>query len=154
MSALIGRLIACFFIGVLHAVGPLLFLIAAVSSIPKVEFAYNSVSSYGKILSLQPVYSRQFSKYVYKPVVRFTDNDGQTHFFVAISRAGLVALKPGDSVRVSYLKGHLETARIDTIGQIWMPQLILASIGVIFIAFSMRTLRGRNTSNRIPSRSP
>jgi hypothetical protein len=124
----------------LYAVGPLLLLIAIVSSIPKVEFVRNSVASDGTIIGLQSVYSRRFSKEVYKPVVRFTDSNGQTHLFLAVSRAGLVPLKPGDSVRVLYLKDHPETARVDSIAQLWMPQPILALIGAVFVAFSVRIL--------------
>lgn len=140
---MLARLIAYFFVGVFLAVGPLLLLIAIVSSIPKVEFLRNSVAADGKIIGLQRVYSRQFSKEVYKPVVRFTANDGRTHLIVADSRAGLVPLKPGDRVRVIYLKDHPETARIDSIAQLWMPQIILGSIGAIFAVISVRILMKR-----------
>jgi hypothetical protein len=150
MSTVIARLIAYFFVGVLHAVGPLLLLIAVVSSIPKVEFVRNSVVSHGTITALERIYSRQFSKEVYKPVVRFTDKNGQIRFFVAESRSGIVPLKPGDSVRVLYLKDRPETARIDTIAQLWMPQLILASIGAVFVVVSVRILIGRKNRNCVP----
>ena len=140
VPTVIARLIAYFFVGVLYAVGPLLLLIAIVSSIPKVEFVRNSVASHGTIIGIQSVYSRRFSKEVYKPVVRFTDSNGQTHLFLAVSRAGLVPLKPGDSVRVLYLKDHPETARVDSIAQLWMPQPILALIGAVFVTFSVRIL--------------
>jgi len=140
MSTVIARLIAYFFVGILCAVGPLLLLIAIVSSIPTLEFVRNSLVSHGTITSLQRSYSRQFSKEVYKPVVRFTDSNGQTRFFVADSRSGIATLKPGDSVRVLYLKDRPETARIGTIAQLWMPQLILALIGTVFVVFSVRIL--------------
>ena len=149
MPTVIARLIAYFFVGVvLHAVGPLLLLIAIVSSIPKVEFVRNSVVSDGTIIALQPMYSRRFSKEVYRPVVRFADGYGQTRLFVADSRSGIDHLKPGDSVRVLYLRNHPETARIDTIAQLWMPQLILAFIGVVFVVFSVRILIRRKNLSR------
>lgn len=143
MPAVQTRLIAYFFTGVLHAVGPLLLLIAIASSIPKVEFVRNSIAVEGKIISLERAYSRQFSKDVYKPVVRFTDSNGQTRLFVAASRSGFVSLKPGDSVRVLYLKDRPGTARIGNFAQLWMPQLIPALVGAVFIAFSVRILIGR-----------
>src|ERR1700733_5334741 len=150
MSAVIARLIAYLFLGVLHAVGPLLLLIAIVSSIPKVEFVRNTVVSDGTIIALQAMYSRQFSKEVYKPVVRFADGNGQTYLFVADSRSGIDPLKPGDSVRVLYLRNHPETARLGTIAQLWMPQLILAFIGVVFVVFSMRILFRRQNFSSTP----
>jgi hypothetical protein len=150
MSTVIARLIAYLFLGVLHAVGPLLLLIAIISSTPKVEFVRNSVVSDGTVIALQPMYSRQFSKQVYKPVVRFTDGNGQTRLFVADSRSGIDPLKPGDSFRVLYLRNHPETARIDTIAQLWMPQLILAFIGVVFVVFSVRILIRREGLNHTP----
>jgi hypothetical protein len=81
-------------------------------------------------------------------VVRFTDGNGQTRLFVADSRSGIDPLKPGDSVRVLYLRNHPETARIDTIAQLWMPQLILAFIGVVFVVFSVRILVRRKNLSR------
>ena len=135
---MIARLIAWFIVGIFYAVGPLLLLIAIVSSIPRAEFVRNSLVADGKVINLRRVYSKQFSKEVYKPVVRFTANDGQIHLLVADSRAGLVPLKPGDEVSVIYLKDQPETARIDSIAQLWMPQLILGSIGVVFTAVVVR----------------
>jgi hypothetical protein len=152
MSSLIARLIAYLFVGILHTVGPVLLLIAIVSSIPKVEFVRNSVISDGTIIALHPMYSRQFSKQVHKPVVRFADDKGQTRLFVADSRSGVYPLKPGDSVRVLYLRDHPETARIDTIAQLWMPQLILAFVSIVFAAFSVRILiRRKNLSRTLVS---
>ena len=141
MSVVIARLISYFFVGMLCAVGPLLLLIAIVSSIPKLDFVRNSLVLHGTITSLQRLYSRQFSKEVYKPVVRFTDSSGQTRLFVADSRSGIATLKPGDSVPVLHLKDRPETAR--TIAQLWMPQLILALIGAVFFVFSVRILSRR-----------
>lgn len=135
---MIARLIAWFVVGIFYAVGPLLLAIAIVSSIPTAKFVRNSLAADGKVINLQRVYSQRFSKEVYKPVVRFTANDGQIHVLVADSRAGLVLLKPGDHVSVIYLKDHPETARIDSIAQLWMPQLILGFIGVVFTAVTVR----------------
>jgi hypothetical protein len=115
---LIARLTAYFFLGVLHTAGPVLFLIAIISSIPKAEFVCNSVVADGIVVGLQPVYFRQFSKDIYHPVVRFTDAGRRAHLFMAPNRGGLVPLKPGDSVSVLYLKGHPETARINTLGPV------------------------------------
>ena len=111
MSTVIARLIAYLFVGVLCAVGPLLLLIAIVSSIPKVEFVRNSVASDGKIIDLQPMNSRQFSKEVYKPVVRFADDNGQTRLFVADSRSGSFG-NPISTTRSSRSDTHPTTGAI------------------------------------------
>ena len=146
---MIARLIAYFFVGVLYAVGPLLLLIAIATSVPTARFVLSSTATDGKIIYLQRVYSRQFSKEVYKPVVRFTANDGQAHIFVADSRMGLVPLKAGDTIRVLYLKDHPETARIDMIPQLWMPQLILGFFGAIFTVLSVRIQIRRRVRSRV-----
>lgn len=149
MSNVIARMIAFFFVGILYAAGPLLLVIAIASAIPKAEFVFNSIAAEGKVISLERGYSKQFSKEVYKPVVRFTGGDGQIHLMIAESRAGLVRLKPGDSVRVIYLKDRPETARIDSIAQLWMPQLILGFIGGSFTFFSLRIVLRRRSARRV-----
>ena len=140
MPTFIARLIAYFFVGVMCAVGPLLLLIAFVTSIPTARFVLASTASDGKIIYMQREFSRRFSKEVYKPVVRFTTNDGQTHIFVAESRMGLVPLKAGDTLCVLYLNDHPETARIDTFPQLWMAQLILGVFGAFFTTITVRIL--------------
>ena len=144
MSSLIARLIAYFFVGVLCIVGPLLLLIAAITSVPKIEFVCNSTAAEGKIISLERVYSIQRSKDVYKPVVRFYDGDGKIHIFVADSRAGFHLLQDGDRVPVLYLKDHPEIARIDTISQLWMPQPLMAFLGTLLLVFPVRILKQRS----------
>jgi hypothetical protein len=137
MSTMIARLIAYFFVGVLYAVGPLLLLIAIASSIPTAEFVLASTATDGTIVELERVYSKRH-RYVYEPVFRFTANDGQTHMIRSDSNTALVPFKRGDRIRVLYLKDHPETARVDTLPQLWMPQLILAVLGAVFTAFSVR----------------
>ena len=137
MSTMIARLIAYFFVGVLYAVGPLLLLIAIASSIPTAEFVLASTATDGTIVELERVYSKRH-RYVYEPVFRFTANDGQTHMIRSDSNTALVPFKRGDRIRVLYLKDHPETARVDMLSQLWMPQLILAVLGAVFTAFSVR----------------
>jgi len=136
----IARLIAWFFVGLLYAVGPLLLVIAIVASIPTVFFVRNGVVADGTVIDLERVYSSQFSKEVYKPVVRFATTDGRIRLMMAHSN---VRLKLGEHTRVIYLKGYPETARIDTIAQLWMPQIILGVIGALFSTFSVRMLLRR-----------
>ena len=135
---MIARLIAYFFVGVLYAVGPLLLLIAIASSIPTAEFVLASTATDGTVVDLERVYWPHRSKEVYLPVFRFSSNDGQTHMIRSSSNTALVPFKRGDRIRVLYLKDHPETARIDTLPQLWMPQLILAVLGAVFTAFSVR----------------
>jgi hypothetical protein len=137
VSTVIARLIAWFFVGVLYAVGPLLLLIAIGSSTPTAKFVLNSAATDGRIVELERVPSRRYG-YVYLPVFRFTANDGQSHMIRANSNTSLFPFKPGDTIRVRYLKDHPETARIDTIAQLWMPQLILAVLGAAFTTVPVR----------------
>jgi hypothetical protein len=139
-STMIARLVAYFFVGALFAVCPLLLVIAIGSSIPTARFVLASTAADGKIIYMERVYSRRFSKEVYKPVIRFTDNDGRMHIFMAESRMGLVPLKAGDTIRVIYIASHPETARIDTFPQLWMAQFILGLVGIFFTTVALRIL--------------
>jgi hypothetical protein len=144
-----ARLIAYFFVGVLYAVGPGLLLIAIGSSIPTMNFVRASLAADGTIINLQRVYSTRRSKEVYMPVFRFMGSDGQTHMIMASSNANWVPFKRGDHVRVLYLEGHPETARIDSIVQLWMAQIILAVIGALFTVFSVQMLTRRSGGDRV-----
>ena len=146
MSTLIARLIAYFFVGVLCAVGPGLLIISIASSIPTARFVLASTATDGKIVSLDRVYYR--SRYGYLPVFRFTANDGQIHMIRADSSTSLVRFKPGDRIRVLYLRDHPETARIDTFAQLWMPQFILGLVGVFFTTVPVRILMRKRAVRR------
>lgn len=148
MSTLIARLIAWFFVGIIYAVGPTMVIIAVAISVPTVRFVNAAIATDGKIIGLNRVYLPRRSKEVYLPVFRFTANDGQPHMIMADSNTNLVPFKPGDHVRVIYLKDHPETARIDSIAQLWMPQLIFAFFGTLFIVFSWRMYKRRTVTNR------
>ena len=56
----------------------------------------------------------------------------------ANSNTSFVPFKPGDRIRVLYLKDHPESARINTIPQLWMPQLILGVFGAAFTMVAVR----------------
>jgi hypothetical protein len=145
---MLGRLIAYFFVGCLYAVGPLLLLIAIASSVPTARFISAGIAADGTIIDLNRVYLPSRSKEVYLPVFRFTADDGQTHMIMANSNANWIPFKRGDHVRVVYLKDHFETARIDSIPQLWMAQIILAFIGAVFCALSIWMIR-RKSGNRV-----
>lgn len=117
--------------------GPLLLIIAIATSIPTAEFVLSSTSTDGKIIELAQTPSRKYG-YIYLPIFRFTANDGRPHTVRADSTTTLVGFKPGDRIRVLYLKDHPETARIDTLPQLWMPQLILAILGAFFTTVPVR----------------
>ena len=152
MSTVIARLIAYFFVGVLYAVGPVLLLIAIVSSIPTAEFVLASTATDGKIVELEPIYSKRY-RYVYEPVFRFTANDGQTHMLRSYSNTSFVPFKPGDRIRVLYITDHPETARIDSFAQLWMPQFVLGVLGAMFSAISVRIQIRRRAIRRAAASS-
>lgn len=146
-----ARLIAYFFVGIIHAIGPLVLIVAFASSIPTFEFVHQSIPADATIVDLKRVYLPRRSKEVYFPVFRFSGSDGQAYMVRANSNASLVPLKIGDRVRVLYLKDHPETARIDSIPQLWMVQLILGFGGALFCVFSARIiLRRRAPRNATP----
>ena len=116
----------------------MLLLIAIGSSIPTAEFVRASIVTDGEIVELQRVRSRPSTKAGYKPLFRFTANNGQTYTILANSATSLVPFKRGDQIRVLYIEGHPETARIDTFAQLWLPQVILGFFGAVFTAVPVR----------------
>lgn len=144
-----SRLIGYFFVSILYAIGPVLLLIAVGSSIPTIRFVAASIATDGTVCDLNRVYLPRRSKEVYLPVFLFIANDGQSHMVMADSNAGWVPLKRGDHVRVLYLKDHPETARIDTIPQLWMPQLIVAVVGALFTVICVHMFRRRRSPRSI-----
>jgi hypothetical protein len=144
-----ARLIAYFFVGVLYAVGPILLIIAIGASIPTLTFVHAANPADGTIIGFDRVYMPRRSKEVYLPVFRFTANDGKTHMIMADSGVNWVEFKRGDRVPILYLKDRPESARIATIPQLWMPQLILAFFGVLLTLFSVWILMRRRSSSRV-----
>lgn len=138
---MIARLIAFFFVGVLYALGPVLLLVAIGTSIPTAEFVHASLSADGTIVDLNRVYVARQSKEVYLPIFRFTANDGQSHMIMADSNINWVQFRRGDHIRVLYLKDRPESARINSVPQLWMAQLMLAFFGIIFTLLTVRMLR-------------
>lgn len=144
-----ARLIAYLVVGIFCAVGPLLLLIAIVLSIRTAGLVSATVAADGTIVEFQRDYSTRRSKEVYFPVFRFVANDGRTYMIRADSNASFVPFKPGDHVRILYFKDHPETARINSIAQLWMPQLILGFVGLVFTPFSVRIIQRRPSRRNV-----
>jgi hypothetical protein len=143
---MLARLIGYFFVGILYAAGPALLLIAIASSLPTINFVRSATAADGIIIGINRVYYPTRGRSSYLPVFRFTTTDGQAHMVMADSSASFIRFKRGDRVRVLYLNGRPETARIDTVPQLWMPQLILAFLGMVFSALSVGMLRRRRVT--------
>lgn len=144
-----ARLIAYLIVGMVCAVGPLFLVIATVLSIRTAGLVSVTVGADGTIVEFQRAYSTRRSREVYLPVFRFVANDGRTYMIRADSGASFVPFKPGDHVRILYFKDHPETARINSIAQLWMPQLILGFFGLVFTSFSVRIIRRRPSRRNV-----
>lgn len=144
-----ARLIAYLIVGMVCAVGLLFLLIAIVLSIRTAGLVSATVAADGTIVEFQRAYSTRRSREVYLPVFRFVADDGHTYMLRADSNASFVPFKQGDHVRILYFKDHPETARINSIAQLWMPQLILGFFGFVFTSFSVRIIRRRPSCRNV-----
>lgn len=83
------------------------------------------------------------------PCFTFTLESGKP--FTVASRVGSnpPEFKPGESVRVYYRRDHPEWAVINSLGQLWMDDVALAFVGLIFIAFGTVLTLARMSARRI-----
>jgi hypothetical protein len=147
MPTPIARLFMYAFVGILCAIGPLLLLFAIVSSIPTIQFVRSSVATGGEIIDMVPIRSSRHMGYVYVPEFRFIANDGAVHLKRVSSETAFSTFTSGDKVRILYLKDRPETARIDSISQLWMAQIILSVAGS-FLSFFPFLIVKKKLSNR------
>jgi hypothetical protein len=149
MPALFARLIAFLLIGVSFVVGPLLLLLALGSSIRMENFIRTSLAAEGTILELRPVYLPRRSRYAYRPVFRFTADDGRIWILTAASAAHLTTpFRPGDQIHVLYPRDHPELARIDTFAQLWNFPVVSGFLGAVLTLFPLLALRRKRALRR------
>jgi len=131
MASLPARILAYLFVGILCATGPMMLLFAAGTGVERAIFVRSSFSTDGVIVGLSPVRPYRSNKSWY-PVFRFTASDGQSYTVTSNVGERASSFKAGDIVRVLYEQDHPENAHIDTIFQLWAPQIIVGSVGMGF----------------------
>jgi len=128
MPSAASKVIAILFLAVIMLAGPCVLILDAVLAIRNVIFIRSATVTDGTILELR-LLRGSHNGYSYAPVFRFTADDEQTYILVSKMSTNPPGFTVGEHVRVLYVKGHPEGAKIDTFLQQWMPQLVLTIVG-------------------------
>lgn len=125
-----GRIIAGFFVTLLGA--GLLWGAWALSQ-RTLDFKANAVATTGEVIDFERETSTSDGKRktMYRPVVRFTTENGQAIEFAGGTSSSSPSYERGEQVKVLYRKGTPEDARIDSFMENWLGPLIVGLFGLI-----------------------
>jgi hypothetical protein len=104
-----------------------------------------SIAVDGRIVGLEQMHRVNRSGYTYAPVFRFTLENGQPFTLESRVHSNPPEFKVGDAVKVYYKRDHPEWAVINSLGQLWMGDVALAFVGLMFVG--MGALLSRASKN-------
>jgi hypothetical protein len=142
MAALPARAIAYFFVTVIVLAGPVVLTIAAVAAIRQASFIGASTTADGTVLELRAVRGHR-GAFNYAPLFRFTADDGRTYMLLSNTGTSPPGFVVGERVKVLYRSGDPMHAKIDSVAQLWLPEIILGAIGGVFSIFPVLILLRR-----------
>ena len=150
MQSLLARVIAYVLVGVLCAAGPVMLLIAAGTGLERFLFVRSSLSTDGVIVALRhtPRPGKPMSQSC-SPIFRFTANNGMSMTVTSHISQSQCPWQIGERVRVLYQQDHPENARIDSLVQLWGPQIILGIIGAVLSIFPLLIVLRRSSRTTI-----
>jgi len=131
MPNILQRAIAYLFVGAILLMGPFLVTLAVIAAVRNVLFIHTSIATSGTILEMRPVRGSRH-RYSYAPVFRYTADDGETYIIVPKNSGRSTSFKVGETVRVLYQHGHPESAKIDSLFQLWAFEMIGGAVGGAF----------------------
>jgi hypothetical protein len=94
------------------------------------SFTEEALRTEGTVVEL--VSSRSDDSYVYKPVVRFTTDQGELMEFISGTGSNPPGFTVGETVGIFYLASDPQEAMIDDFFSLWGGPLIVAGMGIIF----------------------
>lgn len=123
-----------------------LFALIGLGSLGGTFYAYRYTSSFietaaeaeGEVVNLVRSGSSSGSSSggsTYAPVVKFTAANGERYEFTSSAGSNPPSFRPGDRVRVYYLREDPYDAEIDDFFSLWGGALILGFLGTVFSAF-------------------
>jgi len=95
-------------------------------------FLRESVTVPGTVVGMKPVHRARRRRITFAPVFRFAVAGGHPVTVVSNISSSPPAFKPDEVVTVHYRKDHPEGAKIDSFEQLWLVDVVLASVGVLF----------------------
>jgi hypothetical protein len=108
-----------------------------------------SIAVDGRIVGLEEMHRVKRSGLTYAPVFRFTLENGQPFTVESQVHSNPPEFKVGEAVKVYYQRDHPEWAVINSMGQLWMGDVALAFVGLIFILFGTVVSRARNSGRQV-----
>ena len=108
-----------------------------------------SIAVDGRIVGIEQVHRVNRSGLTYVPVFRFTLENGQPFTVASRVHSNPPEFKLGEAVKVYYKRDHPEWAVINSLGQLWMGNVALAFVGLIFIAFGTILTRARKSGKLV-----
>lgn len=129
MPSAFQRVIALAILIPMMTMGPILLLIDAALFARNVLFIHSAVRTQGTIVGLKESRSSRSGRHSYAPVFRFAAEDGQTYTVDSHMFNSPPAFAFGERVTVLYEKGHPSHASIDTLFQLWIPEVVLTIVG-------------------------
>ena len=126
-----SKAIAYLFVAVFLLAGPFVLTLVLVAAVRNVIFIHNAIATDGTILELRVVHATRNGR-SYAPVFRFTADDGQTYILVSNNSGSRSSFVIGQRVRVLFAKGHPESAKIDSLFQLWAFEMIGGAVGGAF----------------------
>jgi hypothetical protein len=101
-----------------------------------ISFISEAVKTEGTVVRLDASWagSSNFSQHsrIYRPVVRFTDQNGSQHEFISSSGSNPPSYPEGEKVELLYLPAEPESAQINDFFSLWAGSIILGGLGGVF----------------------
>jgi Protein of unknown function (DUF3592) len=137
MPGLGARLIVYGFFGAFGLVGLLSLAIALNATVQRVTFLRAALPASGTVLEMRPAHTSRQGAGNDIPVFRFRATDGRNYLQVSDVSVRRGSLAVGESVRVLYLPGEPQSARLDGFSALWQYPLVFAVVGGTFLGVAL-----------------
>lgn len=115
-----------------------IFALVGVGMLVGAFFSFQSTSTFLETATAKPgvvtdlIRSRSSDSNAYYPLVRFEDEKGRLTEFLSSSGSNPPSYSRGETVRVLFMPGNAESARIDGFFSLWGVTLIVGGLGGVF----------------------
>jgi hypothetical protein len=134
---------------IVFVVGGLFLGRAAYGALETASLLHASIAVDGRIVGEAEMHKATRSGLTYAPVFRFTLENGRPYFVQSGVHANPPEFKMGEAVKVYYRRDHPEWAVINSLGQLWMDDVALAFVGLVFVGLGALMARGRKGGRQV-----
>jgi hypothetical protein len=122
---------------------------AAYGALSTASLLHESIAVDGRIVWVEQMHKARHNGLTYAPVFRFPLENGQPYTVESQVHANPPEFKVGDRVKVYYRRDHPEWAVIKSLGQLWMDDVALAFVGLVFVGLGALLVRGRTAGRQV-----